>query len=267
MPTSSTRPIALVTGASSGIGEALARNFALAGHDLVLIARSADKLTALADHLEAEHNVNALVLPTDLAVPGSVQRLAAALKRRKRVPDVLVNCAGVLEQQRFVRMKPGNHQAIIDLNISALTAMLSHLLPLMVERGSGRVLNVASIAAFQPIPLLATYAASKAYVLSLTESLSEELKGTGVTVTALCPGITATHMLNAATEANGQLAKLPGFLIGNVDDVAREGFDACMRGDVICVPGMINRAATLASRSTPKWLLRRLSGMFARSAG
>jgi len=267
MPTSTARPIALITGASSGIGEALARNFALAGHDLVLIARSADKLTALAGHLEAEHNVKTLVLPSDLAAPGSVQRLAATLKRRKRVPDVLVNCAGVLEQQHFVRLKPGNHQAIIDLNISALTAMLSHLLPLMVARGSGRVLNVASIAAFQPIPLLATYAASKAYVLSLTESLSEELKGTGVTVTALCPGITATHMLNAATEANGQLAKLPGFLIGNVDDVAREGFDACMRGDVICVPGMINRAATLASRSTPKWLLRRLSGMFARSAG
>ena len=127
-------------------------------------------------------------------------------------------------------------------------------------------MNVASIAAFQPIPGLATYAASKAYVLSLTESLSEELKGTGVTITALCPGITATHMLNAATEANGQLSKLPGFLIGNVDDVAREGFDACMRGDVICVPGAINRVAMLASRSAPKWLLRRVGGMLARNA-
>ena len=164
-------------------------------------------------------------------------------------------------------MKPAGHQAIIDLNISALTAMLAHLLPLMVARGSGRVLNVASIAAFQPIPLLATYAASKAYVLSLTESLSEELKRTGVTMTALCPGITATHMLNVATDANGQLAKLPDFLIGNVDDVAQDGFDACMRGDVICVPGVINRAAMLASRSTPKWLLRRVGGYLARKAG
>ena len=125
---------------------------------------------------------------------------------------------------------------------------------------------MASIAAFQPIPLLATYAASKAYVLSLTESLSEELKGTGVTITALCPGITATNMLSVATDANGQLASLPDFLIGNVDDVAQDGFDACMRGDVICVPGVINRAAMLASRSTPKWLLRRVGGYLARKA-
>lgn len=260
-------PVALITGASSGIGEALTHCFANAGHDLVLVARSADKLKALAKQLESAHDIKVLVLPTDLATPGAAQQLAATLRRRKRVPDVLVNCAGVLEQQHFVRMTPAGHQAIIDLNISALTAMLSHLLPVMVARGSGRVLNVASIAAFQPIPLLATYAASKAYVLSLTESLSEELKGTGVSITALCPGITATHMLDAATESNAQLAKLPGFLIGNVDDVARQGFDACMRGDVICVPGAINRLATVASRSTPKWLLRRVTGMFARNSG
>jgi len=264
MPNAS--PTALITGASSGIGEALTHCFASAGHDLVLVARSAAKLNALAAQLEAEHDIKVLVLPTDLAVPGAAQPLAATLKRRKRVPDVLVNCAGVLEQQHFVRMTPAGHQAIIDLNISALTAMLARLLPLMVARGSGRVLNVASVAAFQPIPLLATYAASKAYVLSLTESLSEELKGSGVTITALCPGITATHMLNAATEANGQLSKLPAFLIGNVDEVAREGFDACMRGDVICVPGAINRVATLASRSTPRWLLRRVTGMLARTS-
>jgi short-subunit dehydrogenase len=262
-----TRPIALITGASSGIGEALTHCFASAGHDLVLVARSADKLKALAKLLEAEHNIKVLVLPTDLAAPGAVPQLAATLKRRKRVPDVLVNCAGVLEQQHFVRMSPAGHQAIIDLNVSALTAMLAHLLPLMVARRSGRVLNVASIAAFQPIPLLATYAASKAYVLSLTESLSEELKGTGVTITALCPGITATNMLNAALDANGRLSKLPSFLIGNVDHVAREGFEACMRGDVICVPGAINRVVTLASRSTPKWLLRRVSGAFTRRVG
>lgn len=265
--TTPTRPIALITGASSGIGEALTHNFADYGHDLVLVARSADKLKALAAALEAEHGVKVLVLPADLSVPGAAETLTATLKRRRKVPDVLVNCAGVLEQKHFVKMKPAGHQAIIDLNISALTAMLAHLLPLMVARGSGRVLNVASIAAFQPIPGLATYAASKAYVLSLTESLSEELKGTGVTITALCPGITATHMLNAATESNAQLAKLPGFLIGKVDEVAREGFEACMRGEVICVPGAINRAATLASRSTPKWLLRRVSGMLARKAG
>ena len=158
-----TNPIALITGASSGIGEALTHNFADYGHDLVLVARSADKLKALARALEAEHDVKVLVLPADLSVPGAAEILTATLRRRRKVPDMLVNCVGVLEQLPFVRMTLAGHQAIIDLNISALTAMLSHLLPLMVARGSGRVLNVASIAAFQPIPLLATYAASKAY--------------------------------------------------------------------------------------------------------
>jgi short-subunit dehydrogenase len=258
------RPSVLVTGASSGIGEALAHCFAAAGYDLLLVARSADKLRDTANQLATRHAIDALVLPCDLSAPGAVAGLAASLKRRRRVPDVLVNCAGVLEQRQFVRMPAASHQAIIDLNISALTAMLCHLLPQMVARGSGRVLNVASIAAFQPVPLLATYAASKAYVLSLTESLSEELKGSGITVTALCPGITATPMLRNAAQSNRQLNKLPGFLVGDVEDVARQGFEACMKGDAICVPGIVNRAAMLASRSTPKWLLRRVGGLLAR---
>ena len=265
MPTSTRRPIALVTGASSGIGEELARCFACASHDLVLVARSADKLQALAGELEEQHQIRALVLPTDLAEPDAVRPLVTTLKRRRRLPDVLVNCAGVLQHEQFAQMKPADHQAIIDLNISALTGMLSHFVPLMLKRGSGRVLNVASIAAFQPIPTLATYAASKAYVLSLTEALSQELKGSGVTVTALCPGITATSMLTAATQADQRLSRLPGFLIGDVGDVARQGFDACMRGEVICVPGVINWTAMLASRSTPKWLLRRVGGMLSRT--
>jgi short-subunit dehydrogenase len=258
------RPIALVTGASSGIGEELAGCFARSQHDLVLVARSTDKLQALARQLEQQYQVKALVLALDLTDPQSARRLSDTLKRRRRVPDVLVNCAGVLEQGAFLRIKPVDHQAIIDLNISALTRMLTHFLPLMVKRGSGRVLNVASIAAFQPVPTLASYAASKAYVLSLTESLSQELKDTGVTVTALCPGITATHMLAAATQANPQLTRLPGFLIASVGEVARQGFEACMRGDVICVPGVVNRAAMLASRAAPKWLLRGVAGMLSR---
>ena len=264
MPIHTVRPVALVTGASAGIGEELARCFARAGHDLVLVARSADKLQTLGSQLAQAHGIAALALPADLSDPQSAARLAATLKRRRRVPDVLVYCAGVLQQQRFAQMKPAEHQAIIDLNISALTAMLAHFVPLMVRRGSGRVLNVASIAAFQPVPTLATYAASKAYVLSLTESLSEELAGSGVSITALCPGITATGMLASARQANPQLSKLPGFLVGQVEAVARQGFEACMRGDVICVPGIVNQTAMLASRSTPKWLLRRIGGLLAR---
>ena len=257
-------PIALITGASSGIGEALAACFAKGGHDLVLVARSADKLKALAASLTAAHGVKVWVAPADLAVPGAAAKLAAAMKRARRPIAVLVNNAGVLEHGSFVAMPAARHQELIALNIAGLTAMLAHFVPPMVARGHGRVLNVASIAAFQPVPTLATYAATKAYVLSLTESMAEELKGSGVTVTALCPGITATPMLSAAQAGSSELGKLPGFLVGDVDDVARQGFDACMAGEVIRVPGVLNRVGTLASRATPKWLLRRISGSLMR---
>lgn len=263
-------PLALVTGASSGIGEVLALCFAEAGYDLILVARSADKLKALASQIKSDYGTNAHVAAADLAVTGAATGLAASLKRKRLQPDILVNCAGVLSQGAFEGMSAQTHQQMIDLNISGLTAMISAFLPAMRERAArgieGRILNVASIAAFQPIPMLATYAASKAYVLSLTESLSEELKGSGVTVTALCPGMTATAMLSNAANANEKVSSIPSFMVSNVNDVAHQGFDACMRGDVICIPGVINKAAMLASRSTPKWLVRKLGGIFGRNS-
>ena len=254
---------ALITGASSGIGEALAACFARDGFNLVLVARSADKLKTLAAHLAAEHGIKAWVAPSDLSKAGSAAALAAKMKKGGHAIDVLVNCAGVLEHGQFIKMRPSRHQELIDLNVSALTAMLSEFLPPMVTRGKGRVLNVASVAAFQPIPSLATYAATKAFVLSLTESLAEELKGTGVTVSALCPGITATNMVSMATQSSG--LKLPGILVGDVNSVAEEGYKACMKGEVIKVPGIINHATILAGRATPKWLLRKVTGTFGRA--
>lgn len=270
MPTVRTKPSAhaLITGASSGIGEALARCFAEAGHDLVLVARSRGKLRTLADELAGKHGVVAIPCVADLSDVGAARRLAAGLRRKGCAVDILVNNAGVLEQGSFLRMRAASHQHMISLNIAGLTAMLSAFLPGMVARAAegrpGRVLNVASIAAFQPVPTLATYAASKAYVLSLSESLAEELQDSGVSVTALCPGITATRMLSAARGANEKVGRIPDFLIGDVDDVARQGFEACMKGEAICVPGVINRAAMLASRSTPKWLVRRVGGLLGR---
>lgn len=257
---------ALITGASSGIGQALAKCFARDGHRLVLVARNPAKLDALAASLAAEYGVKAWVQPTDLAQPGAARALAMALKRQRVDVDVLVNNAGVLQQGPFTTTPAQRHQELIDLNVAGLTGMLAQFLPPMCERRHGRVLNVASIAAFQPIPSLATYAATKAYVLSLSESLAEELEGCGVTVTALCPGITATNMLSGATAANRRLAKLPGFLIGDAEEVAAEGYRACMQGVVIKVPGILNLTATLASRATPKWLLRRIAGTLARRA-
>jgi short-subunit dehydrogenase len=255
----------LITGASSGIGEALARRFAAGGHDLVLVARSADALKALATALADTYGVKAWAVRADLSEPDAVPRLAAAMKRAKRPIDVLVNSAGVLEYGPFVGMTPETHRRMIDLNVGALTQMLAHFVPPMVERGHGRVLNVASIAAFQPIPALATYAATKAFVLSMTESLAEELRGSGVTATALCPGVTATNMLSGAARSHEGLGRLPSAFVGTAESVAAEGYEACLSGEAIRVPGPLNRAGSLASRATPKWLVRRLAGAMSRS--
>ncbi len=258
------RQTVLITGASSGIGEALARRFASAGFDLILVARSTDKLRRLAAALKSAHGARATAMGADLALPGAAAALAARLKRGRRSIDVLVNNAGVLQHGPFATMPPAEHQRLIDLNVSGLTAMLAQFVPQMVARGSGRVLNLASIAAFQPVPLLATYAATKAYVLSLTESMSEELQGSGVSIGALCPGITATNMLDAAAGTRPGLARLPATLVGSAEDVAEAGFQACMAGEVIRVPGVLNQAAVVAGRATPKWLLRKLGGALVR---
>lgn len=254
----------LISGASSGIGEALAKLFAREGYNLVLVARTHKTLERLAQLLMDQYSIQVWVEPLDLSKRPAAKKLAARLAQQDIEIDILVNNAGVLEHGKFVEIGTAGHQRLIDLNISGLTNMLDQFLPDMVKRGSGRVLNVASIASFQPVPTLATYAASKAYVLSLTESLSEELKGSGVTITALCPGITATNMVSAVQQSSPELKKIPGFAIGDVDDVALQGLQACLKGEVICVPGVVNLAATVAGRAVPKWFLRRVSGIVSR---
>lgn len=255
---------ALVTGASSGIGEALARCFAGGGFDLVLVARSAARLQALADELQAAHGVAVCVLPADLAALGAAAALHTTLKRRRLAVDVLVNNAGVLEHGAFTDIAAARHQQVIDLNIGALTAMLAQFVPDMRERGWGRVLNVASLAAFQPVPSLATYAATKAYVLSLSEALAVELDGSGVSVTALCPGFTDTPMIAVGAPGSGKLPPLPAMLVGQAADVAAEGYRACLRGEVVCVPGVLNRATSLATRLLPRRLVRGMGSALAR---
>jgi short-subunit dehydrogenase len=254
----------LITGASSGIGEALAKLFAKEGYNLVLIARTRNTLARLAKNLIDQYSIQVWVEPLDLSKRTAAKKLAASLGEQGIEIEILVNNAGVLEHGDFIEIGVTAHQRLIDLNISGLTSMLDHFLPQMVQRGSGRVLNVASIASFQPVPTLATYAATKAYVLSLTESLSEELKESGVTITALCPGITATNMVSAVQQSSPELNKIPGFAIGDVDDVAAQGFQACLKGEVICVPGALNLAMSVGGRAVPKWFLRRVSGIVGR---
>lgn len=261
------RETALITGASAGIGDALARCFAEAGFDLVLVARSEDKLNRLAQTLSDDYDAQCWVIPADLSKANAAARLEREVAAQNLSIDALVNNAGILEQAGFTDTKPGRHLELLKLNVVAVTELLARFVPPMVERGQGRILNVGSIAAFQPVPYLATYAATKSYVLSLTESLSEELRDTGVTVTALCPGITATDMVSTVQQANDRMASLPGFLIGDAQSVARAGFDACMNGETICVPGVLNLAGTLASRASPRWLVRRIAGIMGRRSG
>jgi short-subunit dehydrogenase len=259
------RDTALITGASSGIGEALALVCAQHQYDLVLVARNESKLDALATRLNREYGVDVTARPCDLSAPGNVKQLCETLLADGRQINMLVNNAGVIEHGSFAAITADDHQRIIQVNVCALTDMLAHLLPPMIERGSGRVLNVASLGAFQPLPSVATYAATKAFVLSLSEALVEEVRGTGVTVTVVCPGFTATNMMANAQQKSQTLLKIPSRAIGDANTVAQKAFRACLDGKAILVPGAKNIAASILSRATPKWLVRRIGGIVGRA--
>lgn len=256
----------LITGASAGIGAELAREFAAHGHALVLVARSKDKLTALAAELNAAHDTDAVVIAEDLASEAGATALVKTLKSKKIDVDILVNNAGVLEVGSFADTDAETLQRMIALNVATLTALTSHLLPAMIERKFGRILNVASLAAFQPVPSMAVYAATKAYVLSLTESLSEELRGTGVKVTALCPGLTDTNMVTSIKAKSKQAQSTPSALISDPKDVAKRAYAATMAGRTILVPGLPNQIAAAWAQVTPRWLTRTFTGFAARRA-
>jgi short-subunit dehydrogenase len=260
------RETALITGASSGIGAALARCFAQGQCDLVLVARRAAKLRALARTLETEFSVRVHVASIDLLDAKSAQALAASMKRRRVQIDILVNNAGIIEVGPFAGMPAARSQQLIALNVAATTALLSWFLPPMVRRGHGRILNVCSVASFLPVPTMATYAATKAYLLSLSESLGGELDGTGVTVTALCPGVTETPMKTAIERSHPRVARLPRLAVSDVATVAADGYGACMRGEALHVPGLVNQVATLSGRALPRWLVRRVAGVVGRYA-
>lgn len=258
------RETALVTGASGGIGLALAQQFAAHGFDLVLVARREAELSALAQRCRQEHDVRVHVLPSDLLAQGAVEKLTQQLVDDRLDVDVLVNNAGLMDMGGFAEIGVDQHERLMQLNIVVLTSLTRRLLPAMLGRGRGRILNVASTSSFQPVPAMATYAASKAFVLSLSESLSEELKGTGVTVTALCPGITRTDMYEHAHEEHAMAQNVPGFLISNAEDVAREGYEACVAGRAIVVPGLANRVVASAVQLYPRWLVRGVGGLVGR---
>ena len=243
---------ALVTGASGGIGLELATLLARDEHDLVLVARSAEKLAAAAADLSARFGVAVQTIVQDLAAPAAARDIFATVG----ACDVLVNNAGFATSGPFAQTDLNEELGELQVNIVALTELTKRFLPGMLERKSGRILNVASTAAFQPGPLMAVYYASKAYVLSFSEAIAEELRGTGVTMTCLCPGATQTGFQSRAGLENARLFKIG---VADAASVARAGYDGMMRGKPLVIPGLKNKVIAASVRFAPRALVTKLS--------
>ena len=242
----------VVTGASSGIGEEIAREFARRGYGLVLIARRADRLRELAASLGGV----AHVLPADLSLPADRAALTDQVAALGVAPDILVNNAGLANLGPVAESDPAAELKLIEVDVSAVVDLCSRFVPGMVARGRGAVLNVASVGAFGPLPGQATYAAAKAFVLSYTEALREELRGTGVTAATLCPGPVRTGFGEAAGIPDEEAEKsLPKFLWKEADEVARIAVDGLASGKGVIVPGAANRIASVINQHAPRRLL------------
>lgn len=236
----------------------LARVFARNGHDLLLVSRRAGALDAVAGRLEGEYGISAATLAVDLSSPDSPQAVFDFCANEKMTVETLVNNAGIGFGGEFGESDINRQMKIIHVNISALTQLTGLFLPPMMLRRSGRILNVASTAAFQPGPLMAVYYASKAYVLSFSEALAEELRDTGVTVTALCPGPTRTEF---AAAAQIESTRLFNSVVADAAGVAEFGYRATMEGKRVAIPGLMNKVVAQSNRFAPRILATKLSRM------
>jgi uncharacterized protein len=246
------RKTALITGASFGIGLEFARIFAREGCNLVLVARSADKLRQLASELEKAHGTRSLILATDLADPGSPAYVLDQTTRADIAVDVVVNNAGFGQYGMFVENDLDECLRQIQLNVTTLTHLTRLYLPAMIEREQGAILNVASTAAFQPGPLMAVYFATKAYVLHFSEALANELQGTGVTVTCLCPGATTTEFHKRANATGMRFLKFGAM---DARTVAEDGYRALMAGKPVVISGFKNWLLAQSVRFSPRRLV------------
>ncbi|MFK8182389.1 MAG: SDR family NAD(P)-dependent oxidoreductase [Phormidesmis sp.] len=248
---------ALVTGASSGIGLAFVKLLARKGFDLILVARSEDKLLELKTEITEQYDIRAFVFSHDLTQSDAPKKIFEQVQQNNLSVHTLINNAGFGDYGEFATRDWSKQQSMIFLNVMALTH-LSHLfLPGMIQRGAGGILNVASTAAFQPGPLMSVYFATKAYVLSLTEAIAAEVEGTGVNVSVLCPGPTQSNFaqvaaMGKAAEDSPLSDKLP-----SAHEVASYAYDALQKGQVVAVHGTVNKVLTFSNRLMPRSLIRK----------
>ncbi|HUC36944.1 MAG TPA: SDR family oxidoreductase [Acidimicrobiales bacterium] len=256
LPAPSDTTTCLVTGASSGIGADIARELAKRGHGLSLVARREDRLKILADELRSAHRVQVEVIPCDLTDAQARSELPPALKERGLEVSVLVNNAGFSTTGRVNRSEHERETAMVRTNVEAVVDLCTLFLPEMVTAGRGAVLNVASVAAFQPLPGQAGYGASKAFVLSYSQAIREELRGTGVSVTVLCPGPVKTEFEDVAGFVEGEAdSSVPKIMWVPAAQVARAAVEGLERGRAVVLPGLPNRVAAFVSYMTPRRIL------------
>lgn len=254
--------LVVVTGASAGLGVGFAKAFAARGHDLLLVARRRERLEALASELRDRHGVAVEVCEADLEREDGVARVVERIGGR--AVDALVNNAGFGSRGAFAELPIERQAGMIALNCTALVRLSHAVLPGMRARGRGGILNVASTAAFQPGPWMAVYYATKAFVLSLSEALHEEVKGDGVHVAALCPGPTRTEFAEAADMGDSELFKR---FAGDADKVVQDGLTALDRNQAVKVSGTMNNALASSIRFTPRGMARRIAGALQKTRG
>lgn len=251
------RPVALITGASGGIGLELARLCAKGGHDLILVARTREKLDEIAKYLSGMYQVRTEVIVADLVDPEAPAAIHGAVEQLGMGVDVLINNAGFGQWGLYGRAELQRQLDMVQVNVTALMVLTRLFLPRMVTQRKGRILNVASVASFMPGPLMAVYYASKAFVLHFSEAIGNELQGTGITVTALCPGPTRTSFATEAGFAESNLFSTPGVM--DAAPVALAGYKGMMRGKAVVVPGFQNKFVLFMIRLGPRWLVRRIA--------
>jgi len=247
---------ALITGASSGIGEAFAEVFAAEGFDLAITARREDRLQAVADRLRTKYGIRVEVFVVDLSRRDAVEQLCTQVAARGLHVDALVNNAGYGVPGSYTSSPWTRHDEFLQVLVTAVCELTYHLLPAMVERGYGRIINLASVAGLVPAPAGHTlYGASKAFVIKFSEALSNEVRRHNVHVTALCPGFTWSEF-HDVTGTREQMRGLPSWVWLDAATVARQGYDAVMAGESVRIPGGVNKAVALAVRYLPQWLVQ-----------